>query len=186
MPDSRLELNEDQVVRQAIQGDQEAFARLYDVHADEVFRFVKIRVRDQHTAEDITSSVFLKAWENLSGYKIRKAPFQAWLFRIARNAVIDHYRTEKEHVPLEAAPHIVQDRSSGVPEKVVARIQVEKLAASLTELTEDQRNVLILKLVQGYSIKEVAKALGKREGAVRALQMRALQSLSKLMESKLE
>lgn len=174
--------NELQTVEKAIKGDQQAFAQIYDAYLDSIYRFVYMRVEDQQTAEDIAANVFLKAWEKLQDYQQRGLPFRAWLFRIARNAVIDHYRTRKEVAPLEAVVNTFDESAVPVSEKVGSQIETEKILKLMNELTEDQRNVLSLKLVHGLDTEEVAKALGKRQGAVRALQMRGLQALAKLME----
>ena len=101
LPNRKLP-EEQQIVKAAANGDEQAFASLYDTYLDSIYRFIYLRVEDQQTAEDITSNVFLKAWEKLDKYQFRGVPFRAWLFRIARNAVIDHYRTRKEMAPLEA------------------------------------------------------------------------------------
>jgi RNA polymerase sigma-70 factor (ECF subfamily) len=174
---------EEQTVLLAVKGDEQAFAQLYDAYVDSIYRFIYLRVEDQQTAEDITSNVFLKSWEKLGSYQPRGVPFRAWLFRIARNAVIDHYRTRKEIAPLEAVVNTYDESSMPVSEHVSVRIEAEKIMTLMNGLTEDQRNVLTLKLVHGLNTKEVAKALGKRQGAVRALQMRGLQALTKLMEN---
>ncbi len=184
MPNSKQLLREDQIVSEAINGEQQAFAVLYDAYADSIFRFIYIRVEDQQTAEDITSGVFLRAWEKLGKYQQRGLPFRAWLFRIARNAVIDHYRTRKEVAPLEAAINTTDNGGHSVSEGVALKLEAEKILNLMHHLTEDQRNVLTLKLVHGLETEEVAKVLGKRQGAVRALQMRGLQTLAKLMETK--
>jgi RNA polymerase sigma-70 factor (ECF subfamily) len=175
--------SEDRVVKAAAKGDEQAFASLYDTYVDSIYRFIYLRVEDQQTAEDITSMVFLRAWEKLGGYQIRGVPFRAWLFRIARNAVIDHYRTRKETAPLEAVINMRDESAVSVSQHVSLRLEAEKVMESMRHLTEDQRNVLTLKLVHGLDTHEVAKALGKRQGAVRALQMRGLQTLAKLMEN---
>lgn len=174
--------NEEQVLRKAVRGDEEAFTQLYDAHIDGVFRFVLLRVTDKSTAEDITSTVFMKAWENLGDYKIGKAPFRAWIYRIARNAIIDHYRTRKESVSLDAVFDLADEHGPNPTEHVAIKLEMEEIASHLLKLTEDQRNVLILRFVNGFSTKETAKALGKRQGAIRALQMRALQALAALLE----
>jgi RNA polymerase sigma-70 factor (ECF subfamily) len=119
----------------------------------------------------------------LSSYQQRGLPFRAWLFRIARNAVIDHYRTRKEVAPLEAAANATDRRSLSLSEGVAVKLEAESILRLMEQLTEDQRNVLTLKLVHGFDTEEVAKTLGKRQGAVRALQMRGLQTLAKLMET---
>lgn len=175
-------LSEDHLVEAAINGDQQAFGQIYDAHMDELFRFIYARVEDRQTAEDITSDVFLKAWEKLDSYEIRGAPFRAWLYRIARNAVIDHYRTRKQEAPLEAVINTTDEDSMPVAQKVSLSLESETVLTAMHEITDDQRNVLILKFVQNLTTKEVAKILGKRQGAIRALQMRGLQSLAKVLE----
>lgn len=175
--------NEDQTVGKAIKGDEQAFSLLYDTYIDSIYRFIYVRVEDQQTAEDIASGVFLKAWEKLGSYQQRGLPFRAWLFRIARNAVIDHYRTRKEAAPLEAAANAYDKGALSLSETVGVKIEAENILRLMNELTEDQRNVLTLKLVHGLDTEEVASSLGKRQGAVRALQMRGLQALAKLMEN---
>jgi len=170
------------LIQKAVSGDADAFARLYDAHIDEVFRFIFYRVHDQQTAEDLTSQVFLKAWDNLSGYELRGRPFKAWLLQIARNSVIDHYRTRKDIVPLEPNAMSRPDPGANVSRQVEQRLQGEWLRAKLEHLTEDQRDVLILKFIHGLSTKEVAEFTGRKEGAVRALQMRGLQALADLID----
>jgi RNA polymerase sigma-70 factor (ECF subfamily) len=175
--------NEEALVKSASEGDEQAFSTLYDTYLDSIYRFIYLRVEDQQTAEDITSTVFLRAWEKLDKYEFRGVPFRAWLFRIARNAVIDHYRTRKESAPLEAVINTHDESAISVSQKVGLHIEAEKVMACMQQLTEDQRNVLTLKVVHGFSTEEVAKTLGKRQGAVRALQMRGLQALAKIMET---
>lgn len=175
---------EEQQVKAAAKGDEQAFAALYDTYVDSIYRFIYLRVEDQQTAEDITSMVFLRAWEKLGGYQVRGVPFRAWLFRIARNAVIDHYRTRKETAPLEAVVNVRDEGAISVSQKVGLRLEAQTVMDCMQQLTEDQRNVLTLKLVHGFNTQEVAKTLGKRQGAVRALQMRGLQALAKIIESK--
>ncbi|MCB0180374.1 MAG: sigma-70 family RNA polymerase sigma factor, partial [Anaerolineae bacterium] len=103
-----------ELIRQATSGDANAFAGLYDAYVDEVYRFILHRVGNKQTAEDLTSQVFLKAWDNLGRYTMRGLPFGAWLFRIARNTVIDHYRTYKDALPLEAEAMTKPDPKANV------------------------------------------------------------------------
>jgi RNA polymerase sigma-70 factor (ECF subfamily) len=175
--------DEEALVKSASEGDEQAFSALYDTYLDSIYRFVYLRVEDQQTAEDLTSTVFMRAWEKLDKYEFRGVPFRAWLFRIARNAVIDHYRTRKESAPLEAVINTHDESAISVSQKVGLHIEAEKVMTCMQQLTEDQRNVLTLKVVHGFSTEEVAKTLGKRQGAVRALQMRGLQALAKIMET---
>lgn len=183
MPQIKELPKEDQTVDKAIKGDEQAFSVLYDTYVDSIYRFIYVRVEDQQTAEDISSAVFMKAWEKLGEYQQRGLPFRAWLFRIARNAVIDHYRTRKEVAPLEAAVNAYDKESLSLAEGVAVKLEADRILELMNQLTDDQRNVLTLKLVHGLDTEEVASTLGKRQGAVRALQMRGLQALTKLMES---
>lgn len=172
---------ETQLIEQAKSGNADAFAGLYDVYIDDVYRFILHRVGNKQTAEDLTSQVFLKAWDNLGRYKMRGLPFGAWLFRIARNIVIDHYRTHKNTLPLEAEAMTKPDPKANVAREVERRLEGEWLQTVLQRLTEDQREVLTLKFINGLKTGEVAKIMGKRQGAIRALQMRALQTLADLL-----
>lgn len=180
-PPSELVSQEAQLIQKAVAGDADAFAGLYDAYVDEVYRFVLHRVNDEQTAEDITSQVFLKAWDNLGRYKARGLPFGAWLFQIARNTVIDHYRTRKETIPFDADVLTQPDPAANVAKQVEKRLEGEWLHSILVRLTDEQREVLTLKFINGLKTEEVAKVMGKRQGAIRALQMRALQALADII-----
>ncbi len=177
-PSSELEL-----IQRAVSGDPDAFAALYDFYVEQIYRFVLFRVGNEQTAEDLTSQVFLKAWDNLSSYQIRGLLFRAWLFRIARNSVIDYYRTYKETMPLEPSALTKPDPAAEVGDQVEQRLQAEELRLALQQLTEDQRQVLTLRFIEGLSTEEVANVLGKRQGAIRALQMRGLQAFAEIIET---
>ncbi len=175
LPDER------RLVDRAQAGDAEAFGQLYDAFIDRVYRFVFFRVTDVETAEDLTSQVFLKAWENLESYR-PKGPFLAWLYAIARNTVIDNYRTRKQTVSLdEAAPIAAQDDK--LDEHLELEFEMKSLQAAMQHLTEEQKEVLILKFIADYDTSQIARRMGKSEGAVRALQMRALQALARVMSN---
>ena len=175
--------DEPQLVRQAKSGDSEAFARLYDAYVERIYRYIYFRVTDEVETEDLTSQVFLKAWENLERYKIGRAPYLAWLYTIARNLVIDHYRTQKESVPLDdVLLHAPQEQNPD--QQAELRFELQAMRDALQLLTEEQQEVLILKFIAGLPNPNIAKLMNKREGAIRALQMRALQTLSKHMEVK--
>ncbi len=173
--------SEAELVQRAVSGDSEAFATLYDRYIEAIYRFVFFRVSEEQTAEDLTSHIFLKAWDNLSSYQFRGLPFRAWLFRIARNSVIDYYRTFKETTPLEPNAVTEPDLAAEVDSKVERQLQAEEIRLALRQLTEDQRQVLTLRFIEGLSTGEVAKILGKRQGAIRALQMRGLQALAEIV-----
>ncbi|HEY6074894.1 MAG TPA: sigma-70 family RNA polymerase sigma factor [Anaerolineales bacterium] len=168
-----------QLITRSQQGDGEAFAQLYDRYVDPIFRYIFFRVSDEYVAEDITAHVFIKMWEKLPDYQIGPTPVGAWLYRIARNAVIDHYRTSKVAVSWERVSPAEIRHDDAIEEKMDLQIRLEQLRKALENLTEGQREVLILRFIQGQTVHEIARELGKREGAVRALQLRALRELAK-------
>lgn len=173
---------ETDLVRQAQAGDENAFARLYDAYLARIYRYVYFRVTDNQVAEDIASQVFLKAWENLYRYRIGSSPFIAWLYRIAHNTVIDHYRTRKSTIGLEEVEPALASSGEDLDEKLDLQFEARDLRLALQQLTEEQQQVLILKFISGLSTPEIARQMGKRQDAIRALQMRALQALAKAME----
>jgi RNA polymerase sigma-70 factor (ECF subfamily) len=172
--------DEARLVQLARAGDADAFAQLYDAYVERVYRYVYFRVTDNETAEDLTSQVFLKAWENLGRYR-PGGPFLAWLYTIAHNTVIDHYRTRKPTVPLEEVASLIVQKDD-LEDHMELQFNVEILRTALQQLTPDQQQVLMMRFIAEMSTEEVARAMGKREGAVRALQMRALHTLEKYME----
>ena len=183
---SRMPLvNERQLVLQAQAGNSEAFGQLYDAYMERIYRFVYFRVEDQQTAEDITSQVFLKAWSNLDRFQFSRTPYLAWLYTIAHNAVIDHYRTRKVTTALDDVQLSQPDHSEVVENEIDLTVEMKSVKAALQTLTDDQQKVLTLKFIEGLSNNEIARHLGKREGAIRALQMRGLQALAKQLEEKM-
>jgi len=179
-PDSSIP-DETSLVHQAQSGDADSFARLYDACVERVYRYVYFRVADDATAEDITSQVFLKAWEHLDRYRSGNASFLAWLYTIARNQVIDHYRTRKESVPLDKIASLPAPGRT-VAEQIETNFDLQAMRDALQFLTEEQQQVLILKFIVEMTTEDIAQAMNKNEGAIRALQMRALQALSKYLE----
>lgn len=183
---SRMPLpNERQLVLQAQDGNSEAFGQLYDAYMERIYRFVYFRVEDQQTAEDITSQVFLKAWSNLDRFSFNRTPYLAWLYTIAHNAVIDHYRTRKVTAALDDVQLSQQDHAEAVENDIDLTAEMKSIKNALQMLTDDQQKVLTLKFIEGMSNNEIARHLGKREGAIRALQMRGLQALAKQLEEKM-
>src|SRR5512140_831028 len=162
-------------------GDGEAFAELYEAYFDRVYRFIFFRVTDDQVAEDLASQVFLKAWENLHRYHPH-GPFLAWLYAIARNTVIDNYRTKKQTVSLdEATPIAAQDDK--LDDHLQFQFEVQSLQEAMQHLTQEQQEVITLKFIAEYDTAQIARHMGKSEGAIRALQMRALQALARVMKS---
>jgi|SRR6266487_1084736 len=171
------------LVDQAKTGDREAFAKLYDAYVERVTRYIYFRVSGNSDMEDLVSQVFLKAWENLDRYKMGSSPFIAWLYTIARNLVIDHYRTKKDTLPLEEAIALPSDMEMP-DEEAQTHFDLEAMRDSLQVLSKDQQQVLILKYIAGLPNDSIAKIMNKQEGTIRGLQMRGLQTLAKHMKQK--
>jgi RNA polymerase sigma-70 factor (ECF subfamily) len=171
------------LVKQAKSGDPEAFAKLYDAYVERVTRYVFFRVSEEDDIEDLVSQVFLKAWENLDRYKTGAAPFIAWLYTIARNLVIDHYRTRKNTLPLEEAVALPSELEMPDDEAQI-HFDLEAMRDALQVLSKDQQQVLVLKYIAGLPNENIAKVMNKREGTIRGLQMRGLQTLAKYMKQK--
>jgi RNA polymerase sigma-70 factor (ECF subfamily) len=162
-------------------GDAEAFGHLYETYLDRIYRYIYFRVTDEQTAEDLISQVFTKAWENLDRYQPSGRPFIAWLYTIAHNTVIDHYRTRKDTVAIENTLSLASD-SPSPDEQVELHFEADHLRSALQTLTSEQQQVVVLKFIAGMTTDEIAAQLQKSAGAVRALQMRALQALAKQMQ----
>ncbi len=162
-------------------GDAEAFGHLYETYLDRIYRYIYFRVTDEQTAEDLISQVFTKAWENLDRYQPSGRPFIAWLYTIAHNTVIDHYRTRKDTVAIENTISLASD-APGPDEQVELHFETDNLRSALQTLTPEQQQVVVLKFIAGMTTDEIAAQLQKSAGAIRALQMRALQALAKQME----
>jgi RNA polymerase sigma-70 factor, ECF subfamily len=183
MPARFQDTPEAEVVGRAINGDQEAFGDLYEKYLDAIFRYIYYRVNNHHEAEDLTETVFLKAWEALGSYRLSNVPFKAWLYRIAHNLVIDLYRTQKQEAPLDGHTGFSDDGQSP-EEQVVWLERTEQLLAAMAGLDEDHRQVLSLRFINELSHAETAYIMNRSEGAVRVLQHRALNALRHCLASR--
>lgn len=178
-------LIEEQLVQRAINGDREAFTRIYDLHFDKIYRYIYVKVHSQAEAEDLTQDVFIKAYEAIKSYKWRDLPFTAWLYKIAHNRVIDHIRkTSKEKkASLDEAGAIVGSDPVYMTEQ---NFEIYQLKEALQKLPDAQREVATLRFMSELSISEVAMTLGKSEGTVKALQFNAVASLRKLLYGRID
>jgi RNA polymerase sigma-70 factor (ECF subfamily) len=165
-----------ELVARAQRGDLDAVGAIYDRYVDRLYRFARVRLDDASDAEDLVQVVFLKMIDALPRYRSGGAPFGAWLFRIARNAIIDATRVRHTHEGLEAAAASQSD-ARGPEELAIAANEVRALESALGELTDEQREVIGYRFFAGLSPSQIAAVMGRREGAVRALQFRALGAL---------
>jgi RNA polymerase sigma-70 factor (ECF subfamily) len=166
----------DQLVAEAKAGDREAFGRIFDAYSVPIHRFIASRVNSPSDAEDLTQLVFVKALEALPRYEARGIPFGGWLFRLARNAIIDQIRTRRDHLSLVAA--VTRETDDAGPEaRAALQDDLDRVAVALRELTDDQREVIELRFFAGLNVLETAVAMGRQEGTVRGLQFRAIAAL---------
>ena len=169
--------SEEKLIKSAKNGDREAFGSLYDSHVAPIYRFILVKVGNKADAEDLTHQVFLSAWQGLSGYKFQGFPFSSWLYRIASNAVIDFYRTNKKHADIDSVPEEVLAHNPDFQTTADNEMMVRFVKSAMVDMDYDQQSVLTLKFVNDLSNKEIAKIINKSEGAVRVIQHRALKQL---------
>jgi RNA polymerase sigma-70 factor, ECF subfamily len=170
------------VLVEAAQSDPAKFDALYELHFEHVYAFVASRVRDRASAEDVTSEVFHKALANLTNYEWRGVPFAAWLLRIAANTIVDHAKRAAREFPApDDPPEPANDPDVQASEMraIEHRAQLFRLVGRLPAV---QEQVVYERFVEQRSIKEIAQRLGKTEGAVKQLQLRAVQNLRAKME----
>ncbi len=176
--------DEEKLIKSAKDGDEKAFGFLYEKYLTPIYRYIFMRVGyRKHDAEDISHQVFMSAWQNMRTYEVQGFPFSSWLYRIAHNAVIDYYRTQRPSFDLEMIDDNVA--FAEIPElenQIDARLKMEEVRLALAKLEPDQQNVLIMKFVNDLENKEIAQALGKTEGAIRVIQHRAIKQLKNLVK----
>ncbi|TSC96901.1 MAG: RNA polymerase sigma-70 factor, ECF subfamily [Parcubacteria group bacterium Athens0714_26] len=172
--------NENKYIKQAQGGHKEAFGIIYSHYLPKIYRFISLKVNGKTTAEDLTHEVFLNAWKRLSKYETREFPFSSWLYQIARNEVIDFYRTNKKNISLE---NIGEGTLKTIEsEDFDAVLSLEKIKVLIKFLKPDQQDVLIMRFIEDLSHDEIAAAIKKSAGAVRLIQYRAINSLKELYE----
>jgi RNA polymerase sigma-70 factor, ECF subfamily len=166
----------ERLVDEARSADAWAFGQLFDHFHLPIYRYIISRVHSPADAEDLTQLVFVKALEALPRYESRGIPFGGWLFRLARNAVVDFTRTRHEHADLDAV--IDHGGHEPGPEDVVmVRQDLDQVEAALATLTDDQREAVTLRFFAGLSAREAAEVMGRQEGTIRGLQFRAIAAL---------
>jgi len=160
------------------------FSKIYDQFIKKIYRFVYLKVNSQETAEDLTSRVFMKGWEVFKADQDKIKNPKAFLYQVARNMVIDHYREKGRNnvISTEFAPQIADPRKSML-ETVVVNAELAKVKLALTDLSDDYQNVVIWHYLDDLSIREVAKLLDRSEEATRVLLHRALSSLKERLIS---
>ncbi|RMF49948.1 MAG: sigma-70 family RNA polymerase sigma factor [Chloroflexota bacterium] len=169
---------EQALIKAAQRGDQNAFAALYRAYVDKIYRYILLRVESAQTAEDLTAEVFLRMLESLPKYEDRSTPLLVWLYRIAHARVIDHYRRYRRTAEQAALDSVEIRTDLDLDSGLVSQYRADQLRAALSQLTDSQRQVIILRFVEGYNLEATAQVMNKTVDAIKALQYRALQALA--------
>ncbi|MFP3880656.1 MAG: RNA polymerase sigma factor [Dehalococcoidia bacterium] len=169
------------LVQRAVGHDADAFGKLYDMHIDRVYRHIYYRVGNQTDAEDLTQQTFLKAWQAIARYKKTASPFVAWLMTISHNLVVDFYRTRKDKAYIEA--EVLANYSTSSPEQAAeVSYKQQRLRRAILQLSADEQQVVILRLMEGFEFAEIASLLKKKEGNIRVILHRALVKLRNILK----
>jgi RNA polymerase sigma-70 factor, ECF subfamily len=169
-----------ELVELSQKGDQAAFGKLYDLFAGKIYRFLYYRSYHRETAEDLTSIVFMKALDKLGTYRSEAGSFSSWLYRIAHNCLVDHYRQNRRHTDIDDVWDLADSRSN-IEMDAENRDQWEKLKPYLKELSRDQREVLLLRIWDDLPYQEISRITGKSEASCKMAFSRGLQYLREVM-----
>jgi RNA polymerase sigma-70 factor (ECF subfamily) len=172
--------DEESLVRRAQQHDQTALTQIYEENFDKIYRYIVLKIGERTEAEDMTQQVFLNAFKSISSFKWKGTPFSSWLYRIAHNQIVDYLRKKSKRatVPLDES----LTSGSGNPELEAERgLDIKYLVSATRQLTKAQQEVISLRFAGEMSIAQVAKIMGKSEGAIKALQHSAIVSLRKTL-----
>lgn len=179
------------LVQRAQAGDAEAFGELYDKYVDQVYRYVLYRVASAQVAEDLTSETFLRALRRISSFTWQGRDVGAWFVTIARNLIADHYKSGRYR--LEMTSDDVSTVSGSKPtlspgpeNEVMEKMQNKVLLEAVKQLNAEQQECIVLRFLQGLSVTETAQIMGKNDGAIKALQYRAIRTLGRLLPEGVE
>ncbi|MCD0485266.1 sigma-70 family RNA polymerase sigma factor [Streptacidiphilus sp. ASG 303] len=173
-----------ELVERAQAGESEAFGRLYDHYADTVYRYIYYRVGGRATAEDLTSETFLRALRRISTFTWQGRDFGAWLVTIARNLVADHFKSSRFRLEVTTGEMLDANEVERSPEEsVLESLSNAALLDAVRRLNPQQRECVTLRFLQGLSVAETARMMGKNEGAIKTLQYRAVRTLARLLPS---
>ena len=170
------------LVERAQAGDRQALEELYLLHFDRIYSYLHISVGNRHDAEDLTTQTFMRMLESIGRFRFQSAPFSAWLFRIAHNLAMDHFRASRRWQPEEEVPEPSGETEPSAEAAALQSIGRQSMLELIEDLSQEQKQVLTLKFVFNLPNAEVATVLGKTEGAIKSLQHRALVSLQKQLE----
>ena len=176
--------DEQKLIMEAKGGEAEAFGRLYDYYLPAIYRFILLKVSQREEAEDLTHQVFLQAWQNISDFSVKGLPFSSWLYRIARNLVIDRYRKTKPIISIDE--EFVSEKLIFRPSlsEIDDKQDIARIMSALKKLRDIERDVVIMRFVEDLSTKEISITIKKSEGAIKLIQHRALKKIKTILEDK--
>ncbi|MBP9695086.1 MAG: sigma-70 family RNA polymerase sigma factor [Candidatus Magasanikbacteria bacterium] len=178
-PIDSMEDKDLQSINRVLSGDVAAFGSVYDAYIEPIYRFVFFRVQNHHVAEDVTSDIFLKALDRIHTYKSNRGSFRTWLYQLARNTIIDYYRTTKQTVSIEEAYDVPSNSHVSV-ERVDSTLLAEKVGKYLSGFKDVERDILILRIWQEMPYSEIAGIVGKKEDACKKIYIRAIEKIQKI------
>ncbi len=175
--------SDEEIVKYAVNfvnGYPEAFSALYDHFADNIYRYVYYKVKSSES-EDLTEIIFIKAWENRKKYDPAKSSFSSWLYTIARNTVIDHYRVYKsvDELSIDLTDH---DDAKNPKLNTESILNAEKIREAISKISESYQEILLLRFIEDLEYAEIAKIIGKSEGSIRVMQFRAMKELKQVLQ----
>ncbi len=181
---------EDNLNSRARKQDQEAFIKLYNLYIDDIYRFIYFKIGHREEAQDITSTVFLKAWDYIASTKIKEEKnLKALFYKIARNSTVDYYRQKKEQISLEVEIErgkAIADDSVDIKGEVSFKLEWERVSQLLNSLKEEYKEIILLRHINELSWEEISQITGKNMGALRVLAHRAIKALEKADKKSLE
>ena len=170
------------LVTLAQQGDGEAFGEIYDAYVDSIYRYLYYRVGSHAVAEDLTSETFLRALRRIDSFTWQGKDIGAWFVTIARNLVADHVKSSRFRLEVTTADMLDADRADeGIEDEVLSRLQNAVLLDAVKALKPEQQECIVLRFLQGLTVAETSDVMGRSEGAIKQLQLRAVRALAKLM-----
>lgn len=171
-----------QLIKKAKNGEPEAFGVIYDLFLDKIYRFIYLKVTNREEAQDLSQQVFVRAWEAINRFEDEGLPFASWLYRIARNLVIDFYRTRKDHFSLKEDIGLINP--DDLEEKMFRHEKQEEIQRALEQLNDEQKDIIILRFVEDLPYREISQITKKNPASLRILQHRALNKLRKSLKVK--
>ena len=184
MKDGREKIEEEKLVKRAIRGESSAFGLLYDRYQPAIFRFIYLKVGHREEAEDLTHQTFLSAWQNIESFRREGFSISSWFYRIARNKVIDYYRTKKSTLELNRIlEETLASDSTQQAESLSQKMELGLVRKAIQSLSTEQQDVLIMRFVEEMSYREISQVMEKNQGLIRVIQFRALRKIKKIIEN---